>query len=297
MCVGGAGGGGFKKPSTTNSKTVVSAYVNYRFLVPPYGQTLTPSQKYLLANDVKTFLSVFLTDKTSLYYFFSDLYGLPCQSSRNSVNIMTKSGQDGGSYLSSVRQSLDSQSDEDESSTPKLLVSSTQCNESINTTQHNDNVEDDVLTTYKGRDSKEMPYHCTTCGKGFNYQCMLTRHQLIHSGEKPYECKACGKAFSHKWNLTRHQRIHSGEKPYMCSTCAKSFARQGGLTRHQRIHSGEKPFMCKKCEKSFSQKGQLIRHQSIHSGVKLYTCKVCGKSFAQQCDLTRHQRMHRGEKA
>ena len=238
----------------------------------------------------------FLTDKTSLYYFFSDLYGSLCQRSRDSVNIMTRSGQDGGSYQSSVRQSRNIQSDEDESSTPELNVSSTRCNEPINTTQNNDNVEDDVQITYKSRDSKEMPYHCTTCGKGFNYQCMLTRHQLIHSGEKPYECKACGKAFSHKWNLTRHQRIHSGEKPYMCSTCAKSFARQGGLTRHQRIHSGEKPFMCKKCKNSFSQKGQLIRHQSIHSGVKPYTCKVCGKPFAQQGDLTRHQRIHNGEK-
>ena len=152
---------------------------------------------------------------------------------------MASSGQDGGSYQSSVRQSRDSQSDEGESSTPELSVSSTQCNEPINNPQHNDNVEDDVLTTCKSRDSKEMSYHCTACGKGFHFQSQLTVHQRIHNGEKPYECKACGKSFRRQCDVTRHQRIHSGEKPFECKVCGKAFARQANLTRHQRIHRSE----------------------------------------------------------
>ena len=181
---------------------------------------------------------------------------------------MASSGQDGGSYQSSVRQSRDSQSDEGESSTPELSVSSTQCNEPINNPQHNDNVEDDVLTTCKSGDSKEMPYHCTTCGKGFKCQSKLTRHQRVHSGEKPYVCETCGKAFTQQSSLTVHQRIHSGEKPYMCDKCGKSFAHQKCLTDHQRIHSGEKTYVCKACGKSFTKQHSLTRHQRVHSGQK-----------------------------
>ena len=144
---------------------------------------------------------------------------------RNSGNIVASSEQDGGSYQSSVRQSSDSQSDEDESSTPELSVSSTQCNEPINNLQHNDNVEDDVLTTCN--------YHCLTCGKGFTKPANLTVHQRIHSGEKPYKCKACGKLFAFQENLSLHQRIHSGEKPYKCTACGRAFAQQSHLSRQQ----------------------------------------------------------------
>ena len=182
-----------------------------------------------------------------LCYFFSDIYGSPCQNSRNSGNIVASSGQYGGSYQSSVRQSRDSQSDEGERSTSELSVSSTQCNEPINNPQHNDNVEDDVLTTCKSGDSKEMPYYCTTCGKGFRKAAYLKRHQRRHSGEKPYECKVCGKSFTQQISLTIHQRMHNGEKPFVCKACGKSFAHQGNLTEHQRIHSGEKPYMCDEC--------------------------------------------------
>ncbi|NXU21499.1 CKR1 protein, partial [Pardalotus punctatus] len=57
-----------------------------------------------------------------------------------------------------------------------------------------------------GKNSKEKPYKCGDCGKGFNWNSHLERHRRIHTGEKPFECWECGKSFSWNSHLERHRR-------------------------------------------------------------------------------------------
>ncbi|XP_013917215.1 PREDICTED: zinc finger protein 85-like, partial [Thamnophis sirtalis] len=74
----------------------------------------------------------------------------------------------------------------------------------------------DFVTTQKVIDTKEKPYKCLECGKGFRSSGDLTCQKRIHTGEKRYKCRECGNRFRHCSNLISHKRSHKGEKPYKC---------------------------------------------------------------------------------
>ncbi|CAL8279265.1 unnamed protein product [Arctogadus glacialis] len=140
--------------------------------------------------------------------------------------------------------------------------------------------------------SREKPYSCDQCLKGFKRNYELKTHMRIHSGEKPYRCDQCMKGFSQSFNLKIHMRIHSTEKPYRCDQCTKGFKRSYDLKIHMRVHSGEKPYRCDQCMKRFSQSFSLKIHMRIHSREKPYRCDQCMKSFSQSCHLKIHMRIH-----
>ncbi|XP_064593887.1 hydrocephalus-inducing protein-like [Zonotrichia leucophrys gambelii] len=92
--------------------------------------------------------------------------------------------------------------------------------------------------------TKEKPFCCPDCGKGFNCYSKLIIHQRIHTGERPYQCPTCQKRFHTSSNLLLHERIHTDERPFRCSDCGKGFNHKSTLVTHQRIHTGERPYEC-----------------------------------------------------
>jgi hypothetical protein len=60
--------------------------------------------------------------------------------------------------------------------------------------------------------TKETPYHCEICGRGFFQKTGLKLHEAKHSEAKNYSCKLCFKAFKYDKNAKRHMLSnHKGE--------------------------------------------------------------------------------------
>lgn len=88
----------------------------------------------------------------------------------------------------------------------------------------------------------------------------LKDHLRVHSKEKPFICSICGKGFSQKTNMRQHVNRHNKEKSFQCTECTSSFVTKGELQTHQRKHNGEHPFKCKSCDSAFTTSSSLVRY-------------------------------------
>ncbi|CAL4144220.1 unnamed protein product, partial [Meganyctiphanes norvegica] len=139
-----------------------------------------------------------------------------------------------------------------------------------------------ILTQGWNNHECSKSYQCSIWDKKCSQNCLLIKHQIVHTGEKPYQCSQCDKTFTHKNHLKVRQRMHTREKPYQCSQCGKAFSQHINLICHYKMHTGEKPYQCRQCDKAFSHKQVLIKHQRTHTGEKPYQCSQCDKTFSRK---------------
>ncbi|XP_045076516.1 zinc finger protein OZF-like [Coregonus clupeaformis] len=144
--------------------------------------------------------------------------------------------------------------------------------------------------------TRERPFVCKQCGKGFSQINNLKKHQLSHrGGEGEHECEECGKAFRHAQSLKNHMAAAHGFGTRLdCETCGKTFYNKSALIAHSTSHS--RAFGCEICGKAFGTKQTLKTHRFTHTGERPFICNYCGKSFAYLCNLKTHERVHTGEK-
>jgi odd-skipped len=91
--------------------------------------------------------------------------------------------------------------------------------------------------------SKEKPFKCIECGKGFCQSRTLAVHKILHMEESPHKCPVCNRSFNQRSNLKTHLLTHTDHKPYECS-CGKVFRRNCDLRRHALTHAvGDVPGM------------------------------------------------------
>jgi len=85
--------------------------------------------------------------------------------------------------------------------------------------------------------SKEKPFKCGDCGKGFCQSRTLAVHRILHLEESPHKCPVCARSFNQRSNLKTHLLTHTDLKPYECSSCGKVFRRNCDLRRHALTHA------------------------------------------------------------
>lgn len=85
--------------------------------------------------------------------------------------------------------------------------------------------------------SKEKPFKCAECGKGFCQSRTLAVHKILHMEESPHKCPVCSRSFNQRSNLKTHLLTHTDHKPYECNSCGKVFRRNCDLRRHALTHA------------------------------------------------------------
>ncbi|XP_069493387.1 zinc finger X-chromosomal protein isoform X2 [Ambystoma mexicanum] len=124
------------------------------------------------------------------------------------------------------------------------------------------------MSAHKG---KKM-HQCRHCDFKIADPFVLSRHILsVHTKEIPFRCKKCRKGFKHQHELKKHMKIHTGRKVYQCDHCEYSTTDASGFKRHViSIHTKDYPHRCDYCKKGFrrpSEKNQhIIRHHNKDAG-------------------------------
>lgn len=129
-------------------------------------------------------------------------------------------------------------------------------------------------------------HRCETCGKLFNNQLSLQRHQQYRNLEQGYKCTLCCKIFTDKERLREHLQEHAHEIFYCCCQCGKRFLKQETLYAHQKEQHGS--LELKQMGKSDNGQENIIQ--------KTYPCKKCNLCFFWLSDLQSHLLSHSKDK-
>ena len=97
----------------------------------------------------------------------------------------------------------------------------------------------------------------------------LQDHLLRHSDERAFQCATCGRRFQRQSSLVKHERLHMPDQATRrCEVCHVELAADS-VRRHMLIHSGSKPYGCQWCDAAYRRKCYLRVHCTRVHGVEL----------------------------
>ena len=142
--------------------------------------------------------------------------------------------------------------------------------------------------------SREKPFMCSTCNRGFTTKWNLKLHNWTHASRtsKPFKCDQCKGAYIRESDYVAHMNSHKSIKPYTCNYCGAQFIRKYNCQRHVREHEKVKNYSCHMCGKTFHRSYYLKDHMRVHNGLRPFSCHICGKASTTKSNHNKHVRIH-----
>ena len=85
------------------------------------------------------------------------------------------------------------------------------------------------MRDHKYTHTKQKPFECGQCGKGFSQARGLSVHKILFKSDKDHQCPVCRKTFDRRCNLKTHILTHSNIKPKQLAEIADNFIGDGEL--------------------------------------------------------------------
>lgn len=126
--------------------------------------------------------------------------------------------------------------------------------------------------------SSKTIFPCRHCGAVSRQPSMRVRHRYLHRGSRLYRCQ-CGRSFQRQLHLLRHQVQHAESVQFVCTWCGNTFKGAHELTSHKRKHKKGTRQVKKKCKVVFDCScGQIFARPSALLWHMLKNTKHTGRN-------------------
>ncbi|VDI71874.1 Hypothetical predicted protein [Mytilus galloprovincialis] len=154
-----------------------------------------------------------------------------------------------------------------------------------------------------GDTNQEKLWHCKKCEfstgdkeeqvRHRQRHCYLERRLRMSKLCKPpkYSCDECGKEYELENTLIKHQEIVHSAKPILrcvLGGCKSRFVEESALQKHLLWHKSQGVLKCRKCTQVFVLKGALKRHEDYCVKRLMFRCDICNKVYKAQKNLSEH---------